>query len=155
MKGSDVFPSKWLSAADLQGREPTVTIDKVAMEEVEKGKEKPVLYFRGKAKGMVLNKTNWNRLEMITKDDESDNWSGREITLYVDIVDFQGKPTEAIRIKPPPRRPAQNGGKPELDHVVEERKGYTLSTMRPRDPIEEATGTLTRDPARDDSEIPF
>ncbi len=34
--------------------------------------------------------------------------------------------------------PPRNGGKPELEHVVEQRSGYKLSSMRQKDPLEEA-----------------
>lgn len=138
MKADDVFPSKWLKADDLGDKEPTVTITHVVMEEVSKNERKPVVYFKGAKKGMVCNKTNFNRIAFITKAGDSDDWSGKQITLYVELVDMQGTMKPAIRVKAPVQR---NGG-----HVVEERKGYALSTMKPPDdPIEEVTGHPTQD----------
>ena len=46
MKGSDVFPSKWLKADDLGENEPTVTISHVVMEEISSSEQKPVISVR-------------------------------------------------------------------------------------------------------------
>jgi hypothetical protein len=76
MRMSSAFPSNYLRAADLQGRNVTVTIDRVAMEDIG-GDHKPVLYFRGKEKGMVLNKTNGNNISA-AYGDETDDWADGE-----------------------------------------------------------------------------
>ena len=64
MKISSMFSgSKYLKAADLNGGDKVVTIDRVVEEEVGLEKErKPVCYFSGLQKGFVLNKTNSDRL---------------------------------------------------------------------------------------------
>ena len=54
MRISAAFPSNYIKAADLQGRNVKVKIDRIEMEEVG-GEPKPSLYFLGKDKGMVLN----------------------------------------------------------------------------------------------------
>lgn len=106
MKISSAFPSKYLRAADLDGRQVTVEISRVDMEDVATGEEpKPVLYFSGKSKGVVMNKTNANTLAM-AYGDESDEWAGQPVVLFSAHVDFQGRSVEAIRMKVPPRRPA-------------------------------------------------
>ena len=61
MKANDVFPGKYLKASDLNGHEPVVTIDRVEMEDVGDGR-KPVVYFKGKEKGLVMNKTNFSTI---------------------------------------------------------------------------------------------
>lgn len=104
MKGSDVFPSKWLKADDLGEDEPTFTITRVVMEEISNTEQKPVIYFKGQKKGMVCNKTNWNRIAYIHKSDDSDDWPGKAITLYVELVDMQGQMKPAIRVKAPIKR---------------------------------------------------
>lgn len=106
MKVSSAFPSTYLKAADLEGRNIGVTMDYVKMEDIG-GDHKPVLYFVGKEKGMVLNKTNANNITMVYGD-ESDDWRGGELTLYSAMVDFQGRSVEAIRVRarPRPARPA-------------------------------------------------
>ena len=98
MKISSAFPSNYLKAADLDGRTVTVKIDRVELEEVGDDR-KPVLYFQGKDKGVVLNKTNANNISAMFGDD-TDDWAGMEVQLYSAMVDFQGRSVEAIRIKP-------------------------------------------------------
>lgn len=105
MRVSDAFPSNYLKASDLQGRAVTVKMDKATMETLGND-EKLVLYFIGKEKGMVLNKTNANNIAFIYGDD-TDLWHGQEIQLFEAMVDFQGKTVPAIRVRAPQRRPAQ------------------------------------------------
>lgn len=74
---NDAFPSKFLKASDLNGGQPVATIDRVAFEPVGRNREmKAVLYFRGKDKGLVLNKTNATKLTQMTGSSETDDWSG-------------------------------------------------------------------------------
>jgi hypothetical protein len=107
MRISAAFPSTYLKAADLQGRNVTVQIDRVELDEIG-GEHKPILYFIGKEKGIVLNKTNANTLAAAYGDD-TDNWHGGDVTLFSMMVDFQGKSVESIRVKVPPRMPAKQG----------------------------------------------
>ena len=57
----DFYPSKFLRASDLKGKEITVTIDRVEAEEFEQDgvkRTKPVVHFRDKGiKPLVLNRT--------------------------------------------------------------------------------------------------
>ena len=126
MKSSEVFPSKWLKAEDLGDKEPTVTVDRVVLEDLGDG-QKPVMYFKGHDKGLVVNKTNWSMLEHLCRSDESDEWTGQKIRLSVEMVPFQGKIVPSIRVK---RAQPQNGPR----QVVSEDKGsYKLSTTAPKD----------------------
>lgn len=99
MKVSQVFSGEYLKAADLNGAEPTVTIESVQLKEFDDG-NKFLISFEGKKKGLVANKTNASRIAMLYGDD-TDDWIGKRVVLYTDIVDFQGKPTEAIRVRSP------------------------------------------------------
>ena len=110
MKIGEAFPSKYLKAADLQGRDVPVRIARVDMEDIGDEDHKPVVYFEGKARGLVLNKTNANTIATMYGDD-TDAWAGKTITLITAQVDFQGKSVEAIRVKiqrPVQSSPAQN-----------------------------------------------
>jgi hypothetical protein len=64
---------------------------------------KPVAYFEGKDKGLVLNKTNSNTISA-AYGDETDDWVGAEIVLYETMVEFQGQRKPGIRCLVPPRR---------------------------------------------------
>lgn len=109
MRVSDAFPSKYLSANDLQGQSATFVIAKVEIEKL--GDDlKPILYFQHEKKGMALNKTNANKIADIYGDD-MDEWVGREIVLFPAMVDFKGDTVEAIRVRgpqPKDRRPAND-----------------------------------------------
>ena len=112
MRISEAFPSNYLRATDLQGRNIKVTIDRIEMEEIGDDR-KPILYFIGKEKGVVLNKTNANNIAA-AYGDNTDDWQGAEVVLYEAMVDFQGKTVAAIRIRIPPRKPVreQNAAPP-------------------------------------------
>lgn len=105
MQLSQAFPSNYLKASDLQGRNITVKIDRVEKEKIGTD-SKLVLYFQGKEKGMVLNKTNANNIGYLYGE-ETDDWHGCEITLFEAMVDYQGKTVPAIRVKSPQRKPQQ------------------------------------------------
>lgn len=105
MRRGDVFPSKYLKAEDIKGRgDVRVTIDRCRIEEFDDKKkpEKPVIYFRGKDKGVVLNSGNWDILEDAFGD--SEDWAGKQIFLYtVRTQTPEGKPTDGIRVRLPPQ----------------------------------------------------
>lgn len=106
MNINNEFPSKWLKADDLGGKEVKVTIEGVNREEVGSNNDtKPVVYFKGHDKGVVLNKTNAQNIAD-TYGPETDGWTGKDVILFTTWVDFQGKSVEAIRI-----RPAKSGEK--------------------------------------------
>jgi hypothetical protein len=107
MKRSDVFPSKWLNPSDLAG-DMVVQIRGVKQEEVGRDNElKPVIYFEGTLKPMILNVTNWKSLASLFGE-ESDNWGSKQITLYVksDIEAF-GEIVSGIRIRTNPATVAE------------------------------------------------
>lgn len=106
MRVGEAFPGQYIKAADLQGKRVVVTIDHVQMEDIG-GETKPVIHFRGKERGMVLNRTNANAITDIVGSDEMDAWTGKVILLYPTRVDFQGKRVDAIRVDaaPPSHQP--------------------------------------------------
>ena len=99
MKMSEEFPSKFLKAVDLQGREVRVTMQNVEREKIGDD-NKPVLYFKGKDKGVVLNKTNARTISDAYGDDTED-WFDQPLILFSVNVDFQGKVGPAIRCRVP------------------------------------------------------
>lgn len=128
MKSGEVYPSKYLKAEELD-EEITLTIKKVVLEEMEskegRSQEKPVAYFKEISKGLVVNKTNWS---IIAKQhgDESDEWAGKQVTLFVMDVEAFGEMVSAIRVKPP----RVTKGKPAAAPVVE---GVTTAAELPAD----------------------
>lgn len=102
MKIGTAFPGQFLKAADLQGRRVQVVIERVEMEDIG-GDQKPVVHFKGKERGLVLNKTNANAIWGFTGTDDTDDWEGVAITLFPSKTDFQGRRVDCIRIDPPDR----------------------------------------------------
>lgn len=105
MKLSDAFPSNYLKAdvdvPDGDEGSLTVVIKDVEMEEIGQGADKgdkPVVYFQGLAKGLVLNKTNGATISTLYGDD-TDDWIGKPVALYSKDVEYQGKMTRGIRVK--------------------------------------------------------
>ena len=99
MKIHDAFPSRWLTAADV---EPSldVTVRGVTVEEIGKDREtKPVVWFDETDKGLVCNKTNFVNLAKICGGDESDEWTGRTVQLYSTQVQFGGEEVAAVRVR--------------------------------------------------------
>jgi hypothetical protein len=70
---NDAFPSKYLKANDLKGNRVTVTMSHVDYETIAE-ERKAVLFFRGKEKGLVLNKTNASMIVELTGTTETDDW---------------------------------------------------------------------------------
>lgn len=63
-------------------------------------RSKLILYFDGLDKGLVCNKTNINTIIDVLGSDETDDWIGRDVELYVDHgVMFAGKRVGGIRVR--------------------------------------------------------
>lgn len=108
------FPSLYLGAHDLTGKDVVLTMRRIIVEDLktERGTErKPVLYFvetQKKAekdqtdeKRLVLNKTNASTIAGMYGP-ETNAWQGKRITIYAAKVSAFGKDTDAIRIRPTP-----------------------------------------------------
>ncbi len=110
MRKSDVFESKYLKSSDI----PEGTFVRVAIREVaimnlaQEGKpveNRPVVYFVGKDKGMVLNAGNWDILEAAYGD--SDDWGNKPALLYITPTHTPaGAPCMGLRISIPKAKPA-------------------------------------------------
>lgn len=110
MRISSAFPSKYLKAADLQGRNVRVVMSDVEMHDFDDD-HKPVLFFQDKEKGLVLNKTNANNIAAIYGD-PTEGWTGKEVILFEAMVDFQGRSVAAIRVRAPQPKDHKSESKP-------------------------------------------
>jgi hypothetical protein len=89
----------YLKAVDLDD-DLTLTIEGVELIEFDDG-SKPMVTFQEIDKGFVLNKTNKNSIVAVLGTAETDDWVGKQITLFPTTVDFSGKQVEAIRVRLP------------------------------------------------------
>lgn len=103
MRISTSFPSKFLKAGDIpKGKKVRVTIKGVKMESMggKDDEDKPVLYFVGKQKGCVLNRTNAGRIA-IAYGDETDDWPGKDVLVYAEPKQMNGQTVMGISIDVP------------------------------------------------------
>lgn len=108
MRKSDLYPSRYIKAEDLQGREWPLTIASLTTEVIdsERGKETmPLLTFHGVQKGLILNVTNYDSIAAM-HGEETDNWAGKSVKLYPDKTRFGGKIVDCVRVRTQNATPA-------------------------------------------------
>jgi hypothetical protein len=107
MNIDDAFPSRYLRPADLGQAAPVVTIAAVRLERVGPRKtSKPVVYFVGKEKGLILNRTNGSAIAALLRAKDTDAWPGGRVRLFVTETTFAGDAVPCIRIKAATATPA-------------------------------------------------
>lgn len=97
-----MFDRKHVGAWDLEGKDVTVRIVRVAAETLKNKageNKKPVVYFEGTDKGFALNKTNAKVIAAMYGNDTA-AWVGKLITLYPTQVSFGPETIDAIRVRP-------------------------------------------------------
>jgi len=90
------------SLMDGEAKDLTVTIEKVLVEDVvsERGTEKcKVIHLKGQ-KPMILNATNSKTIAKVTESPYIEDWSGKQITLYVAKIKAFGDVVECLRVRP-------------------------------------------------------
>ena len=105
-----MFPSRFVCSADLCGEDRNVTIEKVVVESLQmtggRAEEKPVCYFAGAKKALVLNKTNAKTIAKI-HGTLTDEWAGKHITLYPTTTKFGRDTVDCVRVRDKaPTKPA-------------------------------------------------
>lgn len=116
MKTADAYPSKYLSAEDLNEKDITLTIRSVELEEIGQGakaERKLVIEFAGAKKRFVCNKTNSNTISKVLGSDETDDWIGQRITIGPREVEFQGDMVMSIRVSL--KKPAEAAPKKKVE----------------------------------------
>ena len=99
-----VGSKKYLKADHLgENRAITVQILRVVLETMRghdgKDEQKPVMYFTGHTRGLVLNVETTNTLSEIFRTDESETWLGKSIVLFTTMVRVGGESKLAIRVR--------------------------------------------------------
>lgn len=107
--------TEMLYAYDLDGvrNDLVVVIEQVFAGELtgQKGRKtkKPFIKFVGKEKKLALNKTNGKAIATMYGND-TDEWVGKPIAIYVTTTEFEGEQRECIRIRNrAPQMPAGAG----------------------------------------------
>jgi hypothetical protein len=99
MKISERFAGKFFKASDLD-REGT-TLEIFGVEDVAiRGEDKVILHFVDEDRMFPVNKTNALSAAEFLGDD-TDEWTGKEVTLYRSNTTYQGKPVACVRLRNP------------------------------------------------------
>jgi len=98
-----MYPSDYLKAAEFRGKEVTLTIKRVFVEDLKdaKGgkKKKYIIEFNETQKKLVLNITNARLIAKKLNDPKAVNWAGKQITLFPTTCDAFGETKECIRVR--------------------------------------------------------
>lgn len=136
MNAALLTPSKFIKAAEFSGRDVTLTIKSIVIEELEKDNKtkerKGIVYFEKTPKGWVLNATNVKCLIALWGQ-ETDAWVGKRVTLYPEANDMS-ETGVAIRVR----------GSPDLQRDVT----FTLklAKKKPRNVTLKVTGSKAGTP---------
>ena len=112
MNINDIFPSKYLKSSEIKGRAITAVIERWEIETVGDDR-KLVIYFQNMKKGLLVNKTNADRLSHLYGPD-TDDWIGREIVLYSELTNYQGRAMDGIRVRAPEAPSARTPNGPRI-----------------------------------------
>jgi hypothetical protein len=96
----ELYPGRFLKAADLRGKHVTVRIADIALEELEgeKGaKVSGIIFLHGTDKQIVLNRTNGYCLKAMFGKTLSD-WIGKRVTIKPDTTKLGRDTVDCIRI---------------------------------------------------------
>ena len=96
---TDYFGSQHMPA---DGSDIVVTIKEVKHEKVQNGHDsdtKTIIYITAEPEKWIANKTNCERISNVVKSEFEDEWVGKKIQLYVEMVSAFGKTQPAIRVR--------------------------------------------------------
>ena len=98
-----LFPSKYLRAADLKGKDVALVVASVSREDIQMigGKKEPrvIVRFERTEKMFVANRTNAKTIKAAFGP-YTVNWIGKTIVLYPTTTKFGRDDVECIRVRP-------------------------------------------------------
>jgi hypothetical protein len=123
MKVAELFPSKYMNGEDLDGKAWTFKISRIQFEEMHDKQrnaqvKKPVVYFSGPKKGLILNRTLAGQIAQATGQEDTDQWPGCQITIYPTTVRAFGADHVVVRVRKAESGPSEVPD--ELAHDPEE-----------------------------------
>lgn len=120
-----MYDAKYIGAWDLPAnKDVIVVIDRVEASVLTSSRgtnKKPVVFFRGKEKGLVLNKTNGNAIAGMYGTRTS-KWKGQPIAIYATTTSVGGETVDCVRVRPriPTNAPKKDSPAPEPEPTAEE-----------------------------------
>lgn len=116
MHWKSLMDREFMYAFDLQGKDVTVTIDRIVGGELTgpggKKSKKPLCYFRESKSGkpLALNATNCKAISAMYGND-TDGWIGKRITVYPTTTQMGGDTVDCIRVRPGVPKESKQAGK--------------------------------------------
>jgi len=142
----ELFPGRFVKAADLKGRDVTLTISAVTIEELPQDGAAPrmrgIIAFAGAKKTLVLNRTNGECLKAMFGRDTGE-WIGKRVTLFPAQIESFGGQDVAIRVR----------GSPDIakDMAVElklpRRRAFTVTMRRTGAAVATSTAPAAKPPS--------
>lgn len=99
MRRDQLFPSKYLKAPDLRGKDVTVTVESVEQTKI-RGDVVNIVHFEGKDKGLIMNVTIYNQISKAAGSEDTDEWCGTQIVLFPTTTEFGGETVDCVRVRP-------------------------------------------------------
>ena len=100
--GKLMFPSDYVAAIEFQGRDVTLTIAKIEMENLRRQgggvDRKPIIMFGETKKKLVLNKTNASSIASM-HGCKAEDWIGKKVTLYPTKTQCGRDTVDCIRVR--------------------------------------------------------
>lgn len=101
-----MFPSRFLTGEELEGREVNLVIREVKKElahnpVTNKKGEVLVVYFEKKEKGVRLGKERASEIREIAGSDDTDHWKGKTVTIYSKKRKVESKVLDILHFKAP------------------------------------------------------
>ncbi len=103
-KLSEMFPRKYLSGEDLNGKAWTLTIENVTQEKMAPrsgapAEDKFIVRFKEAQRGMILCRTLAYQIGEALGSDDTAQWLGKRITIYPEQITVAGRRKFAIRAR--------------------------------------------------------
>jgi hypothetical protein len=119
MRTGDFFKSRFLKPVDFP--EPKVVVlVQVGTESFRDSPEpKPVVYFKGVQKPLILNKTMAQFLEDVSGTDVMTDWAGTKVEIFATSVEVNGQTKPCLRLRTPDQAelPTRRPIKPSEPHA--------------------------------------
>lgn len=104
MKLSEMFPRRYATGDDLQGKAFNLTIERISRERMRPQPnslevDRWVAYFKETQKGVVLSRTLAYQIADILGSEDTSDWIGKKITLFPQPMMVAGRNVTAIRAR--------------------------------------------------------
>ncbi len=127
-----LFPSDYLAAVDLHGKDLTVTIAGIAKESLRLrrggSQVKPLLSFQEHPKKVVLNKTNAESISIALGSTKAEAWIGKQVTFYPTTCLVGRETVDCIRVR----------------ETIQQPNGELIAPVDPNEQIEKIGGLFEK-----------